>query len=295
MVLAGRTPRQETVMDENDGTPGPAPAGPGSGPDAGGYLLTDVDGGAADRLAAMAEIFDPVTFRHLDATGVGPGWRCWEVGAGSTSVVAWLARTVGPGGRVVATDIDVSLLEPAAGPTIEVLRHDVAADRPPDGPFDLVHARLVLVHVPDRRRALDAMVGALRPGGWLVVEDADPALQPLSCPDVRGPDEELANRVRAAFRTLLAGRGASLDYGRTLPRSLRAAGLVDVGAEGWFPLAHRRAADLERATVAMLRTQLTAAGLLDDAEIDRHLATVASGRLDLAQPPLITAWGRRPV
>jgi len=28
-------------------------------------------------------------------------------------------------------------------------------------------------------------------------------------------------------------------------------------------------------------------------EIDLHLANVASGRLDLAQPPMIGAWGRR--
>jgi SAM-dependent methyltransferase len=39
--------------------------------------------------------------------------------------------------------------------------------------FDLVHARLVLVHVPDRAAALATMVAALRPGGWLLVEDAD--------------------------------------------------------------------------------------------------------------------------
>ena len=53
-------------------------------------------------------------------------------------------------------------------------RHDVAREAPPGDPFDLVHARLVLVHLPDRERALAAMVGALRPGGWLLVEDADP-------------------------------------------------------------------------------------------------------------------------
>jgi hypothetical protein len=29
-------------------------------------------------------------------------------------------------------------------------------------------------------------------------------------------------------------------------------------------------------------------------DIERHLANVAAGRLDLAQPPMIAAWGRRP-
>ncbi|HEY0530993.1 MAG TPA: class I SAM-dependent methyltransferase [Actinoplanes sp.] len=56
---------------------------------------------------------------------------------------------------------------PGRGGGYEVRRHDVAADPPPEpGTFDLVHARLVLVHVPDRARALATMAAALRPGGW---------------------------------------------------------------------------------------------------------------------------------
>jgi hypothetical protein len=42
--------------------------------------------------------------------------------------------------------------------------------------------------VADRDRALRSMISALRPGGWLLVEDADPALQPLICPDEYGPE-----------------------------------------------------------------------------------------------------------
>lgn len=74
----------------------------------------------------------------------------------------------------------------ATAPQVELRRHDVAADESPHGPFDLVHARLVLVHVADRERALRVMTDALRPGGWLLLEDADPALQPLICPDESG-------------------------------------------------------------------------------------------------------------
>jgi hypothetical protein len=35
-------------------------------------------------------------------------------------------------------------------------------------------------------------------------------------------------------------------------------------------------------------------GLATGAEIDRHLADVATGGMDLATSPLISAWGRRP-
>jgi hypothetical protein len=59
-----------------------------------------------------------------------------------------LAEQVGPGGRVLAIDIDTAWMESASG--YEVRRHDVGLDPPPVGPFDLVHARLLLVHVPRR-------------------------------------------------------------------------------------------------------------------------------------------------
>ncbi len=259
-----------------------------------GYLLDNAEEEAGSRFDALAKLFDPSTFRHLDALGIGPSWHCWEVGAGGPSVLHHLVDKVGPSGRVVATDIDISWLS-RMGDTVEVLRHDVAQDAPLEGPFDLIHARLVLVHVVDRDAAMSAMVSALRPGGWLFIEDADPALQPLSCPDVVGPDQELANHIRSGFRALMAGRGVDLAYGRTLPRRLREQGLEDVAADAYFPLADEACNALELATVALIRSQLLDHGIADEEQIARHLANVKAGRLDLAQPPMISAWGRKPL
>jgi len=261
----------------------------------GGYLLDNPGNDAGARLGALAAIFDPWTFDHLHRLGLRPGWRIWEVGAGGTTVIRWLAARVGPGGHVLATDIDVSSAEAASAPNVEVRRHDVGADPRPTETFDLVHARLVLVHVPARDDALRSMAEAIRPGGWLLVEDADPALQPLSCLDPTTADEELANRIRTGFRTLLAERGVDLAYGRTLPRVLREAGLTDVAAEAFVPLRHPAAVELEETTIRMIRDQLVEHAIATPEEIERHLANVATGRLDLAQPPLISAWGRKPV
>ncbi|MFF8589857.1 methyltransferase domain-containing protein [Streptomyces sp. NPDC015220] len=256
-----------------------------------GYLLDNRRDEAGERFDAFTRLFDPTTFRHLERLGVERGGRCWEVGAGGTSVVSWLAERVGPTGRVVATDIDTSRVAPAGRPPVEVRVHDVGAEEPPGADFDLVHARLVLVHVPDRDRALRSMIEALRPGGRLLIEDADPALQPLLCPDEHGPAEELANRLRRGFRRLLADRGADLSYGRRLPRLLREAGLRRVEADAYFPVASAACTALESATVRHIRDRLVGAGLATDEEIDRHLANVASGSMDLATAPMISAWG----
>ncbi|WP_432590243.1 methyltransferase domain-containing protein [Streptomyces sp. HD1123-B1] len=260
-----------------------------------GYLLDNRQVEAGTRFEALSALFDPSTFRHFETVGVDEGWRCWEVGAGGPTVPGWLAGRVGPSGRVLATDIDVSWIREVTTEGVEVLRHDVALDPPPPGPFDLIHARLVLVHVTDRDAALRSMARALRPGGWLLIEDADPALQPHICPDEYGPEQELANRLRRGVRQLLEGRGADLAYGRKLPRLLRETGLVEVEADAYFPVASPHLDVLEAATVHQVRDKLIAAGLATDEEIERHLAHIATGRLDLATAPLISAWGRRPL
>ncbi|MET8474741.1 methyltransferase domain-containing protein [Streptomyces sp. NPDC006422] len=257
------------------------------------YLLDNRRPEAGERFDALSALFDPTTFRHIERLGIGSGWRCWEVGAGGPSVVSWLARKVGPTGRVLATDIDTSWQTAAPRTPVEVRRHDVGVDEPPAESFDLVHARLVLAHVPDRERALASMIRALRPGGRLLVEDADPALQPLLCPDETGPAQELANRLRHGFRSLLAERGADLSYGRRLPGLLRAAGLRQVEADAYFPLASPACTALETATVTRIRDELVAANLASHEEIDRHLSNIATTPMDLATAPLISAWGRR--
>ncbi|MGW6530281.1 methyltransferase domain-containing protein [Streptomyces venezuelae] len=282
--MTGSTPTSDT------------PAGPAGRdtPIDHGYLLDNARSEAGIRFDALSELFDPVTFRHVEALGIAPGWKCWEVGAGGPSVVTWLADRVGGTGRVLATDIDTSWASGAAGDVVEVRRHDVGRDDPPVTGYDFVHARLVLVHVADRERALRSMVSALRPGGWLLLEDADPASQPLICLDEYGPEQVLANRLRTGFRSLLAARGADLSYGRRLPRLLRESGLTDVTADAYFPITSPACDVLEAATVRHIRAQLVSAGLATDEEIDRHLDNVTSGRLDLATAPLVSARGRRP-
>ena len=230
----------------------------------------------------------------MEDLGITAGWHCWEVGAGGPSVASWLAARTGSTGSVLATDIDLSWMGQSGSCGFEVAHHDVGLDPPPEGPFDLIHARLVLVHVPRRIEAMAAMARVLRPGGWLLVEDADPALQPLTCIDEYGPEQSLANRLRSGFRTLLSEQGVDLSYGRTLPRRLRQAGLVDVAADAFFPVGGPECRVLELATIEQTGERMIQRGLATSEEIDRHLAAIAGGDLDFATSPMISAWGRRP-
>jgi hypothetical protein len=193
----------------------------------------------------------------------------------------------------LATDIDTSWLE-GEDANYEVKRHDIGTDPAPDGLFDMVHARLVLVHVPERTDALSTMVSAVRPGGWLFLEEADPGLQPLVCPDEIGDEQRLANKLKLAFRSLMSERGVDLSFGRTLPRLLRSAGMIDVQSDAYFPMGGPVCNQLERSTVEQIRERLISGGLATEDEIARHLSNVDSGQLDLATSPMVSAWARKP-
>lgn len=258
------------------------------------YLLENRKTEAAQRFASLSALFNPGTLRQFDACGMTQGWRCWEVGAGGAALVRILAELVGPTGYVLATDIDDAWAQDAAAQNVEVRKQDVALDPPPDALFDLIHARLVLVHVPQRERAFKNMLSVLKPGGWLVIEDADPALQPLSCIEEYGPEQALANRIRQGFRALLSSRGADIAFGRKLPRMFREAGMTAISAEAYFPIAMPECVPLEIATINMIRGDLLDHGIATQDDIEQHLENVRTGILDLSQPPMISVRGRKP-
>jgi SAM-dependent methyltransferase len=245
-----------------------------------------------DYFNALATMFNERTFRHIRALGIDEGWRCWEAGAGGASVPSWLCEQVGPAGRVLASDINTAALDEAADPPYQVLHHDLTVDPPPAAEFDLVHARLVLEHLKAPAVALTTLVSALRPGGWLLVESADPALQPLACPDQVGPSEALANKVRLSFWDVL-GQRTHLALGRTLPRLLRAAGLTEVNAEAAFNLGGPDGRRLQRGLTMWMGPQLIADGQVGENELHTHLADLDSNDLDVALFPVVSAWGRK--
>jgi SAM-dependent methyltransferase len=259
-----------------------------------GYLLDNRAPEAEERFDGLGALFNPWTFRRIEMLGIAAGWKCWEVGVGGPSIPRWLSERVGPSGRVLATDIDVRWVQGAVAGNVEIRRHDVAADPPPPETFDLVHERLVLIHLPRREQALRQMVATLRPGGWVLLEDFDSVLSPFGCLDPQRPTEHLANKVRAGFRELLTERGADLTLGRQLPRLLRSVGLVDVAADAYLPAAMPEARGLERANVQQVHDDLIARGYVTAGELDSHLSAVEDETFDVAMSPLFSAWGRKP-
>jgi SAM-dependent methyltransferase len=258
------------------------------------YLLSNREPETADRFDGLEQAFDPVSIGHLQRLGVGSGARCLEIGAGSGSIARWLAGQVGPAGKVLATDLDARWCRHDGSPQLEIRQLDLVADPIPEGPWDVVHERLVLQHVPERLDVLDRLVASLAPGGWILIEDFDTA--EVRTTDRGGPNHDLIARVAVAFNGLLAGRGGVSSFAANARRELMNRGLVDTGSSGQVSIASGGTgfARVVAANTAQVRDQLEASGLTP-AELDHFLRVVDDPDTLIGSPVLITTWGRRPL
>lgn len=247
---------------------------------------------APRRFAALSALFDPGTIRHLLQCGVARGWRCLELGGGGGSIATWLCDRVGVDGEVVVTDVDTRFLDTLRHPALEVRRHDAGRDPLPDRPFDLIHTRLVLNHLPERDSILEKLAGALKPGGWLVAEEFDSASAP---PDPAAYPGEVLLKTYAAIPRALAGRGVDRRYGRLLFGRFRDLGLASVGAEARTFMVHGGSpgSALVRATCERLRQDMIDAGEVSDQEFDDDMARLDDPDFLMPSAALWAVWGRR--
>ena len=255
------------------------------------YLLDPTWYAERDRLNSLTQLYDPGTMALIGRLDLPPGARCAEIGAGTGSVAELLARHVGPDGRVLAVDTDTRFLDPLADATITVARQDVTTTPLPPGQFDLIHARLLLEHLPQRDTVLASLAEGLAPGGWLLVEDLDWATA-----EVIDPPSPIYNRVTGACREFMRSRGYDPEYARRLPRCLTAAGLTDVGAQA---IAVQVRADAEHGIpqwellVEQLAPGLLRGGWVNQSDLESFTALCRKSDSVIFAPLMISSWARR--
>jgi SAM-dependent methyltransferase len=222
-----------------------------------------------ERLALLTGISDPITIRRLTELGIRPGWRCLEVGAGDGSIARWMAQQVGNGGRVVATDLNPRFLGGHGLANLEVRRHNLLEDDLESGHYDLVHCRFVLQHLPDSRQGLQRMAAAVRPGGWLFVEEFD--VGSSGATDRNHPRAADFNRRKKALWAAMQANGPmDPTFGRRLPALVEGTGLRDMRHEGVTMVG--RGGDpyarFVQMTNELLKERFVAAGVLTEADFD---------------------------
>jgi len=180
-----------------------------------------------ERLALQAAKLAPHTAALLDRVPVLEGASCLDVGCGTGGATELLAQRVGAGGSVLALDVDAAVGRWAARRLEEAGHHRCrfiagdALDLPLDehGPFDVVYARLVLIHADDPVALLRRMWELTAPGGALVVQDYD--LRAVASE----PPTWVIDEFHRVFGGVFARHGRPLEAGLRLPRWFAQAGI----------------------------------------------------------------------
>ncbi|MFC7794905.1 class I SAM-dependent methyltransferase [Streptomyces cinereoruber] len=263
--------------------PAPAPRG---------YVFDNDSPHSARHHAGLEAALDPLTLGHLRDAGVSPGMRCLEIGAGAGSVARALLRLVSPGGTVTATDLKPGRIAPEPGLT--VLAHDVVDDPLPGSGYDVVVARLVLQHLPERQAVLRRLADALAPGGLLQVDEFDAGHEP--CLLVPSEDDaRLYARFTDAKAALMRASGGDPTWGRRAAAALRDAGLTDLRIRPHVLLRApgTPALGLQLHHLAQLAPRLLDTGFTR-AELDRLEALMHDPGFAAATGVLYSVQGRRP-
>lgn len=237
----------------------------------------------------LAAILDPFTTGRLTPL-ITPSSRCLEVAAGAGTIARWLAERTG---EVVATDLDPSHIP--AHPRLRVERHDLTRDPLPADHYDLIHARLVLGHLPTRQELISKLAAALAPGGALVVEEFQAAWDwcLMDAPDIEEA-QRLFRSYHLALTATLTAAGTDTTWGRRAHRVMRQAGLEAVQTEFWARSWHGGEAGcmLPYAAAAQLRPKLLQAGM-SASDIDAFRALLQDPRLVIHGNLAVSTCGRR--
>ena len=253
------------------------------------------------RLRRQSDELRPQTAELLDRIGLEPGHSAIDLGCGPSGILDLLSAAVSPAGHVVGLDADpahTALASQYVGElglaNVEVATADARRTGLPPDSFDLVHARTLLVTIPDPAEVVAEMVRLAKPGGWVASQEPD-VEHALCYPPLPAWD-----RLREVFRASFSRSGADPRVGRRLPELYRQAGLEDIEVvvhAPAYPAGHSRRTLLPD-LVRSLRPVILDRELCDEQELaglDRAVREHLADPRTLMMPHLlVVAWGRKP-
>jgi SAM-dependent methyltransferase len=252
------------------------------------------------RLLQQVELYAPEAHWLLDRLNIMPGSRAIDLGCGPLGILDLLSDRVGPRGEVFGVESEARFVDLAKRlvaerqlQNVRVMPGDATATGLPDKSFQFVHARLLLIVVPDPTKVVTEMVRLVEPGAAVAIEEVDVATWECE------PPHPAWTRLFQVFATVYALDGMDLRIGRRLPGLLRAAGLQNVGYE-----VHARAngpADFHQQQLLVfiklfwqriIELELVAKSELKSLfeQLEAHLADPGT---IVVSPLLFQAWGYR--
>lgn len=228
-----------------------------------------------DRLLRQAAELAAANATLIDRASLRPGAAAIDLGCGPWGILDLLADRVGAQGRIVGLDADPRLVTTArelvadrALGNVEIVLADARHTGLETGSFDVVHARTLLINVPEPALVVKEMVRLAKPGGWVL------SFEPDCEPSICYPPNPAYQRLLEIFPQVFTRNGADWRIGRRLAELYRTAGLVDVQVEvrsDVYPKGHTRRT-IRVDLIRSMRQYVVELGLASEDELDRLFA-----------------------
>ncbi|MEM7161142.1 MAG: methyltransferase domain-containing protein [Bacteroidota bacterium] len=159
-----------------------------------------------------------------DKAGIGYGDKVLDVGAGPGYASADLAEIVGERGKVVAVERSANYLEALRemnaqrGLNIQSHEVDLMEDEIPDADFDFSWCRWVNSFVPNRKKLIEKVHQALKPGGIAIFHEYID-YEAFRFSPVSGPLEDFKWKVVNSWRESGGETNVALQLMEIIPNS----------------------------------------------------------------------------
>jgi len=254
-----------------------------------------------ERLLKQCDLFRPEARVMLDRIGVGRDWWTIDVGCGPLGILDLLAERTGAGAEVIGLERDPNMLEfghelmaERKLDSVRLIQGDARHTGLPDSSFDLAHARLLLVNVPEPDGVVSELARITRPGGWVASEEVD--WISWVCDPIHPAWARLIDINADIWRK----RGMDVNVGRRLPRMLKEAGLTDIQFRAHAPVfGHGDSYQyLLLAFSEINREEMIATGYTTAAEYNELTSSLRAHLEDegtfVTWSMFYQAWGRKP-
>ena len=190
------------------------------------YIFSKMYDGEVERLSFAAKKFIALEYQYIQQY-IAANSRIADIGCGTGEITNVMAET-NPSSNVFGYDIDPAAIK--SGKTLvgkkenlffseHSLQNEVLF---PDGPFDFILLRLVLLHNSEPVKLLNALKKNLKPGGRLYVIDVDDRYIEFS------PTAAWQKILIDTFQRVQTSLGGDRHLGAKLCGLLKEAGLTDI-------------------------------------------------------------------
>ncbi len=220
------------------------------------------------RLRLLERAFDEKTKSILLESGLKAGFACLEVGPGAGSILEWMKHIVGSSGSVIGVDKNIEHVRHLKKQSITLVEESIQASEFAN-PFDLIHARYVLIHNARGYELISKLSNWLNPGGILVIEEADFTTAKW----INEVYKESGDKVNRAGCAVFRNRGLNPAYGLDVIPDMEKAGLEIVKMSPEMHLAKGRSpvAKVMEESVGTLKEHYIDTGECDKADIDQYI------------------------